>query len=247
MTYGIVIVSNTEFDDVLQIQISLMEKTIPSTIPVYILSNKDYMHPQFKTIVYDNSLPYTGRMLTCLQQIPEEYVIILRDSNIIIQYDDKYIQSLLHIMNQYSIDRINMYHIAHCEYPIKVNDTLSLHKHTDIRNYIFNVQPAIVRRTKLISVFEKHPNKSYLDAECEEIQIACRDSMSTYVIHDTECIQSMFHKTSKGFCFLTLTSAGKFLPIDTNMNPFVLQIQKTIFEEFIQKGTRPVHHKLPWV
>jgi hypothetical protein len=200
-----------------------------------------------KTVLYDDKIPYTGRLLHCLNQISNEYVLLIHDIDILVKYDAAMIQQIVDTMRKNTIDTVELKEYGDTTDPILIKDTLSIMKKNMNEQYTFCVQPRICLRESAVKLFTAFPNNQYLTSESGEIQDYIRKHQKTYCIHDTQSIRSTrnFH-CSPIFCFVHLTTHSKLIPLkdENKLDPSIQKEHEYIYSTFLKDSKREISNTI---
>ena len=133
----IVIYTNSDFFDILSIQLDFFSKIIDNNkYKVHILSDK-HVESIYNVITYDNSLPYAARILSCLNKIESEYILITHENDILLKFNEHIIDIFLDTMKKNDISSIELKQSINIFNPIKITDTLFLSKKNTGYIYIY--------------------------------------------------------------------------------------------------------------
>ena len=84
-----------------------------TSMPVYIFSDRETAYaatPRLKKVLkYNDSLPYAQKVLSCIEQIDEPYMILIQEKDLVFMFDEKKIQDILECMNDYSISTVDLH------------------------------------------------------------------------------------------------------------------------------------------
>jgi hypothetical protein len=252
----ICIYSHSSFFDVLQIQVDYLAKLFGGTDqPIYLFIDKPYdkeTNLKFTTIQYDDTIPYTKRLLYCIEQINQPYIIVSHEGDILLKYDASIIQKLVEVMSTNEVDSVDLLsHRVECKDTIQVSDTLSIVRIGGNR-YAYSVQPRLWKRESAKNLYSFLPGKDYKTSEDEYVQSYVSDNQKTYGICCTNPIKSFglqVHSPNLGihvspiYAFLHLTGANRFvrnIKESDNVDPFIAEAQRDIHNKYIKGLPREV-------
>lgn len=190
-----------------------------STISVenkYAFSNEvDSSLSDFVHIKYDDSQPYTNRLLSCLNKIDSEIILFTHEDMILCgEVQKKYILEALEAIGD--VDFVKLLKggtpkdtVVDITY--KQSDVLKYCRHSF--DYFFAIQPTIWKREKLIELLENNKGKSIWELE-ETGQEHCRASKykGLYMYHQLDRQRGMFHWDSTAYPYIaTAVHKGKWV------------------------------------
>jgi len=251
----ICIYSHSSSFDVLQIQIDYLAKLFGGTDQlIYLFIDKPYdkeTNLKFTTIQYDETIPYTKRLLYCVEQVNQPYIIISHEGDIILKYDAATIQNLVGTMIANQVDSVDLLsHRVECKDTIQVSDTLSIVRIGKNR-YSYSVQPRLWKTDSAKNLYSFLPGKDYKMSEDEHVQSYLSENQKTYGICCTNPIMSfgicilheMSFYVSPAYVFLHLTRSGKFvrrIKESDKVEPFIAQAQKDIYDKYAESSSREI-------
>jgi hypothetical protein len=194
---------------------------------------------KYKTILYDDKLPYFNRLLNCIKQINYEYICIMHETSLLIRFNNKIIAPLIDAMKNNNIDSLDFRHGSTPEIPIY--ESLYIGKKPDNFQYLFNVQPTLWRRESIIKLVSNFPNKDYRESEDSDVQNYVKLNMKPYTIFDNNNVLSTREiRCSPTFCYLYITSFRKSINIttETKIEPFIKDEFERILKEYSIKSER---------
>jgi hypothetical protein len=210
--------SHTDYTDILRIQTAFLDvlpcKTIlfinrPPTIP----TKFDQM------VFYNESLNYSKRVLQCLQQIDDEYILFFHDMDIVTQCSIPQLTRCIEFMKSKEIDRVDLQYSDLIQESAIPFENVMLTKSTC---YIYNVNPSLWKRSVFLNIMERF-DKSYRDIENQETQTYC-ESFSVYKLWSPKKIHAGYFHVTDLFVFLHITHGGRMLPLTNNNLEPALQV-----------------------
>jgi len=179
--FSLVIYTHTDFLELWKI-IPYSLKKLNISLPIILLcDNKEpYINLyDFSDIIqYDDNVPYTSRLLSCLAQIKEEYILLIHENTILTRFDNDKINIIKKYVESSELTRVHL-SIDHSGYNVYENrrvdkNSCRLNKIILDNNiiltsangyYHYSVGPSIWNKEKLYSILKEFPNKSYRDVE----------------------------------------------------------------------------------
>jgi len=239
----ICIYSHSTVFDVLEIQFEYLSKLFNNEEQkIYLFADKNYdKHTKLKyeTILYDDNITYNRRILTCIEKIICEYFIISHESDILFKYNKDIIFKISEIMKQNNIDSVELKQQPNCINKIKVTNELSLTDVTE-KDYTFNVQPRLWKRTSSLKFFGSIPNVTYKSIEIGVTQNYIEQNFKTYSLCNTRPVRSLRKFIQiPDYVYIHITSQGGFIKQDmTNVDKFIIDEYNNIHKKYIEKSNR---------
>jgi len=228
-----VIYTHTDYLDVLTIQTDYCEKIYNKVLFINenSLDLSDIYSKYERVCFYKNEDPYSKRLIQCLNQIEDDYIVFFHDIDILINMNPNTIITLHDFLKTKKYDRIDLKHTESINSSLiyeclnihdhltwgkcdTVNDTnMFLIKQDDPREYIYNVNPSIWRRETLLEIMNKFPTKTYRTIEDMDVQLFCKkyNIFKLYSKHKYEC---GYFNCVEDFKFLHISHNGKLLPLN---------------------------------
>lgn len=172
-------------------------------------------------IKYDSSLLFTSRLVPVLQELPEDYILLIYDVDIIINIDEEALQNYICIMNENNIDRVNIAVFdgnsqKYCKNKQYALCDLNSSLNQKTNHYVpIDCNPTIYHRLSFINLLKLFPNRKYncFDSDIDIIKY-CKNKMKCYGIQCTPNLKIIYNR-GLTYChklsFLHITVAGKFL------------------------------------
>lgn len=230
----LVVYSNSEYEDVLAVQDTFLQKYSGRKI---LLTDKvpKIAHHFDSVLFYDGSLQYSKRVLQGMNSIQDEYVVFFHDMDILVQYTPSRIEELIFFMKEKSIDRVDL------QYTNETNsDTYSFQNVTLVRNqnrFVYNVNPSVWKRDVLLSIMSQF-DRNYRQIESEDVQVVARQ-YRIYKLWVPKPIYAGYYTTTDLFVFLHITHEGRLLPTSSNsLDPWLNIVYRGILSSF------PFHRQL---
>lgn len=252
----ICIYSHSSHFDVLQIQVDYLKKVFKDTgQKVYLFLDKEFTMPEdpnYTTIIYDENIAYTKRMLYCIEKVDAPHFVLSQESDIIVRYNGDAIKALTETMDKMNIDSIDLLiRDLKCEKQEKVTDTLFI---TNLkggtwhlgRNLVYTVQPRLWKKESAKQFFSSIGDASYKDVEREETQKYITENQTTYGLCSTTPMMS-YGLISKEFpaapeyIFIHVTQNGNFVSKaseNDDIHPEIAAIEKELYEKYIEGATQ---------
>lgn len=236
--FSILIYTHSDYFDILPIQLEYFEKLEAN---VYLLSNEAYSCP-YKTILYDSAKPYASRLITGIEQINDDYIIVTHENDILIRFNEDFIKDIIRVM-QDEIDSVEVKHDPRGSGAIPVNAETSILKKTE---YFYNVQPTIWKRERLLQMLRTFPERVYRTIEHDDVQKYMAENYRTYTLSCKNPIQSIWHKLPPEYCYLHLTSRLMLLPCkkENNLHAAAQEEHEYIFTKYLATSKRKIQNSL---
>ena len=187
-----IIYGNTDYLDVLEIQTDYMVGR--GNLTLFLNHNEldvtRITSKYDKIVYYDNKDTYAKRLLTCLEQIDDEYFLFLHDIDILLNVDNVMIENFYEFLKINNFDRVDLKHSDNkisnliieynqnkqvSEWEPKLIDELSdglyLIKQDNPNDFIYNVNPSIWKREALLEIVKNFTNKNYRTIEEMDVQL----------------------------------------------------------------------------
>lgn len=171
-------------------------------------------------IYYTKSNIYSKRLHEIMRQIDSEYVILLHDVDLILNFNKIKVAQYIALMKKTNIDRLSFGVYDNPNNVIKENEIEICKLEKGIsKNYFtpFDHTPSIYRKDKLISIYKNFENETYAKLEQNSnVQDFVDNNIKCYGIQKNKNISLVYHRGfvfSEDISFLHLTIQGKFLPL----------------------------------
>ncbi len=248
-----VIYGHTDYLDVLKIQTDYM--SVYNNVTLFINNNNldlgDLYSKYTKVIFYDDSKQYSYRLLDCLNQINEKYLVFIHDIDIVLNIDEQTILSFHNFMETNNVDRIDLKQSHNLNVldvievdknnsvdswkKIKkeeINDAIYLVKQEDPNDFIYNVNPSIWKRESLLELVNAFPHKTYRTIEDMDVQNYCK-RFDVYKLYSKNSIECGYFICLEIFKFLHISHSGKLLRLTDSFTTELNQSYRPISEEYI--------------
>lgn len=158
----ILVYSHSSYFDCLDICVHQLTKYGISNF--IILADKQYKH--YETIIYDDSVSYTERLLSCLKFIKDEFFIFLHEDFIL--YNNPKLEDLCNT-NYEKFDSVRLIRSGVSDITTKLSD--NVYKITSEIDYHFAIQATIFRKTYLQTILENNLklNIWQLESRCQQL------------------------------------------------------------------------------
>lgn len=228
------IYSHTDYLDVLKIQTDYTD-SIKDKILFINKNNLDnnHIYSKYKKVIfYDDSIPYSRRIIECLTQIDDEYILLCHDIDIILNFNQELINQFHNFLKYHNFDRIDLKHfeshhsdLVYCCDDIKnylswsvtdnvISDNkLYLMKQNDSSKYIYNVNPSIWKKESILDIMYNFPNKDYRSIEGFDVQEFSKKFTIFKIFTSEKKICGHFHCIDD-FIFFHISHSGKFVPLN---------------------------------
>lgn len=182
---------------------------------------------------YNENIAYSERWVSILEsniKIMNDYIIVIHDVNIIINFNLFKINRLIDILKKYNIDRcsLNVFDGSEIIYDDIV--ICNLNKITKTNTLIpYDVGPSIWNKHSFLKLWKTFPNMSYRESELNNnLQNYCKTHLKCYGLQKTNekiyyCIGRPYYEFFK---ILNITIKGEIL--------FPYEVYMDVKDEFIE-------------
>jgi len=190
-----VVYSHSDFDDILKISSDYLS-VVKNKILLINKNDKNLseIYSKFNNVIfYNDELTYSDRLSSSLKQIDAEYIIFTHEIDILIEKNDSILNKFVEIMQLESIDRIDLQvngsdtnkEFIKIKKEIDVNQWEKLNidnindydyylgLNTNPRNYIYNVNPSIWKKSSFEELMLKFKARTYRNIEFDDVQDYC--------------------------------------------------------------------------
>jgi len=223
--------SHTDYLDILEIQTDHIcnggKHTLFINKPTH---NIDHIIKQYdRVIFYNDEDTYATRLLSCLLQINDDYILLTHDIDIVISVHEDSISKIIKLAQQHNWDRVDLKYAAIDKNSILVDVTsenninqrdiftdkiyknrLYLVKQTKPENYIYNVNPSIWKREVLIHILSTFKDKTYRSIEGIDVQYFC-EQYNVYKLFSSNVKECGYFQCVNEYVFLHITHGGKLI------------------------------------
>ena len=243
--------THTDFIDVIDISTNQLKDHNKILLINKNTMDLSYLYKQYKQVLfYDDSLPYIGRIFSCITKIDSEYILMINDTNAIIKKDDKSIEKLCEIAKEHNIDRIDLQYINintnknthHIKLRLEDKDYTLLHNKNG--PYVYNVNPSIWKLSSFIDFCKLFQFSGYREIE-HHAQGYCSTNIKVYRPHGM-FVNAGWYAVLPFFQFIQITHGGTYLPASNNNmeSPLLISEWNKIIKKFNLPGKRGWHtHK----
>jgi hypothetical protein len=164
--------THSDYNDILNLTLKRLKKHFDGVDLFICTNNAKYIHDTYSeynatVYEYDDSLPYTSKLLSALKQIKTEYVLFNHDNNIL--YKDVHTVVLNGILDTMTAQNMDTVRLSYCGItPPDISDS-SLVK-VNRGGYYLSVFPAFWRTSSLIALCERFKDVTYRQFEFGETQ-----------------------------------------------------------------------------
>ena len=232
----IAIYTHSDFFDILPIQLAYFKQLVRGAT-VTLCTNTLYDACEYPQLLYDENLPYAGRLLSCLSQLDVTYLLLTHENDVICSIDTAMLETLVAKMTEYGIDTIDLKHESRGSAPLYVTDRLSLVKKSE---YFYCVQPSLWRRSSLQAILAKYSDRGYRQIESDDIQKYMVETWNVRGLCATPSMQTIWYKVSPYYAYIHLTSRLLLLPCsaENGLHPYIQQVHEQIFALYLSHSTR---------
>ena len=210
--------THSDYADLWEVLKDTTSKLIPTKYRrlVAVNANSSTQPAGFDDILtYDDSLNYSDKVLSLMNQISTEYVAFIHDNDLMMSFSDKIFVELLSTIKTHNMDRCMFGVIGRNNGSIQsphfnlVNTNNTKSSHFTIP---YDVSPSIWRTQAFKDALSVVPNTSYRDIEESAIQTYCKEKLNVYGFASDEHKRAYYtigRPFSEPFQFLHMFVRGK--------------------------------------
>jgi hypothetical protein len=245
--------THTDYLDVLEIEEHYTNNYGNRTLLINKSNIESEIYSKYnKVIFYDDTQPYATRLLS-LSELDDKYILFHHETDIIINKNDAIVEDLILIMEEKGIDRIDLQWRDQNKWnpntrKIDVHD-FQISKQENIKDYIFNINPALWKLSTFLAVHTKYKNEKYKTIEWHNIeggelslQKHCKN-LNFYKLWLSKPLHSGALICLYFFQYIHITKNGKWYPKNQTFrfsgNPQTYDEYNKIIKDFnLGKGKR---------
>lgn len=216
----IVVYTHTDMKDVWIPFFGRLKTFMPNS-KIYLICNSQEHELDFiyKTVVYDDKLPYTNRLFSSLQEIQEEVVLFIHEDMIL--YDEPNFDLLTRYIELVKLGSVRSIKLIYAGADCSVSDidnTLVTNEYSK-----FSIQPTIISVKSLIDIVGQSLGKNIWNFESD-----VANSKDDYMVKTgSEQKRGMYHYDSRVFPYIaTAITKGKW-----SYSEYPIQLD-SVFKEF---------------
>jgi len=233
-----VVFSHSSYSDIWEAYFGELEKYLPNVFGArYLFVDHDSrklladVPDDFKIVYYDESCPYSDRMLFCLRQIDEQVCLFQHEDMILCgEVDTDAIEKYLGVLREHNLDSIKL---------LKGGDTKDapFEPHTGLfwaEEWFFAVQPSLWKVESLKKIFENFVGTNIWELE-KSVQGFCKENdFRVLYSYKGESKRGRMHWDSSVFPFIaTAICKGKW-----NTEEYSEELQEIFIEYGIDRLKR---------
>ncbi len=202
---------------------------------------------KYKTILYDDKLPYMSRVKNCMEQVNSEYIFMIQDNDILFRYDSNLVDLIVDKMKAHGIDTIDCKRNSTSNDKILIRDNIFIAPKDDNDGRMFSFQPRIWLRSSMLRLFSNFLNNTYDTGEEGEIQNFTKKYQKTYCIVDNNTsIKSIGYQYSSSLCVIHITTRSKVITCreGSNVDPIIRSEIDKIFNTYLTNTKRQIDTKI---
>jgi hypothetical protein len=210
-----IIYTHTDFIDIFKIQYEHIIKLISIDNIIIFSNNNNVLYEDFILYTYDDILTYPERILSCLNKMTnkDEYYLVIHENDIMIKYNDIYINNISTIMKDDNIHRVDL-----CSF--NSNSSISRYNITLNKNnnfYLFSVGPSIWNISIYEDILINNSNSTYRNIEYYGTNYIINKNYNVYNIYTEHNLKNTYlNRVFPDFCFfLHITTMGAYV-LDKN-------------------------------
>jgi hypothetical protein len=238
----IAIYTHSDYFDILPVQLAYFNKVVTGAT-VTLFTNIPYPECEYQQILYDDSLPYAGRLLSCISQLSSTYFLLTHENDIVCAYDPSFLEGLVAKMEEHGIDTIDLKHESQGSDPIHFTDEVALVKKA---HYFYCVQPSLWKRSSLEAILTKYSDRGYRQIEQDDVQKYMVETWNVRGIVATNSIQTIWYRVSPYYAFIHLTSRLLLLPCkeENGLEASLHKEHQEIFAKYFTPSARGVQETI---
>lgn len=203
---------------------------------LYVLSNKIIeQYDTTKTIVYKSHIPFAERILNASTTLDYEYILLMRDSDILVGPTDVIKLSYLEeTIKKYDIDSLRLNNSGVNDndlHNIIENDCYYINENSD---YLFSLYPTIWKKRSLLDLMKNFKTYKYYDMECKEINNFCKKYKNCFVYNEACKIRQYNERYAHIIKFIHILQHGKWTYVHDPS--YVLEIKKEFNIDLTKRG-----------
>jgi hypothetical protein len=221
ITYG-----HTDYIDILNVHANYIKDLGHHTlfindsagVPLDILQHYD------DVAYYDDSLPYAGRMLQCMNQINYDYFLLILDTDIVLNVDTIILEWFVKFLKSTDYDRIDLKYTSNLQSSLildiedwkqvkEIGSSTYLVRAENPHDYIYNLNPSIWKRESFMDLLTTFPEKNYRNIEFLDVQEYCQ-KFNVFKMHSKNFLECGWFRCLELFKFLKITHGGRLLPLN---------------------------------
>tara|TARA_Y100000768_G_C23989983_1_gene691764 strand:- start:5547 stop:6377 length:831 start_codon:yes stop_codon:yes gene_type:complete len=270
----LIIYSHSEYEDILDIATSHLSQYKNKVLLINDQYKSDrYVNDYLDIIKYNDVEPYASRLLK-LNEIDEEYILFMHETDILIKYDIDVINNMKIYMKNQDIDKIELQHCAWppADMPLKqtynmknkeiyFNDVCNLYKIDNPKFFVYNVNPTLWKKKSLLNIMYNFREYNYRDIEADAVQKYTSDNFVCMSLKCCKYVKCAYFTCPPFFQFIHITHYGKFAQIKKKFydnknfkhinNTYLLDNEiydhyiKKIYEPYIKNSKRQIRNSFP--
>lgn len=244
MNICILLHTHSDYSDIWPIMLKRLEIYGPN-YDLYIVSNTNIIgFDKEKIIYYDPDTPYANRIYLATCTLKYKYVLLMRDSDILVGPTDFDMLKLIeNTILKYNIDSVRLNNSG--------IDTLDLDNHIENdcyiinknSHYLFSLYPTIWNRLSLNELMYKFKDYKYYDMECETVNEYCKKFINCFVYNKICKLRQHNEYYAHIVKFIHILQHGKWTYVhDTD---YVLEIEKEFTIDLTRRGFHNSSYRRP--
>jgi hypothetical protein len=215
----IIVITNSQYSYLWPILNDKLKKCENIFIGIDSNPNEFIFNENFNLINYDINLNYTKRIKSILEKINDDYIVLVHDIDIMLNFDNEILEKYFNIVKENRLDRLSFGVYNNPNKIIQKDNIVICKLDPRISNNFFTPfdhTPSIYNRKNLIELYTIFNHESYVSVEQNlEVQRYVNENYKFYGIQKTNDIILKYHRGfvfTEFFNFLHITIQGKFLP-----------------------------------
>jgi hypothetical protein len=249
-----VIYSHTSYLDVLRVQSDYATKYGPAILCINSnnLDISDIYEKYDNVVFYDDTVQYAERLVHCLNQIDDEYFLFMHDIDILLWANQDVINKFYRLMLINGIDRIDLKrtntldqpNLIEIDFNIESNGWITkpvgeigdgdyMIKQENPKEFIYNVNPSIWKKSTLLDIMVNFKHKSYRNIEDLDVQ-NFSTKLNVYKLYSKKYLMCGYFNCLELFKFLHISHNGTLLSLNDSFTTMYGQQYSDVKDEYIK-------------
>lgn len=205
----IVVYTHTDYNWVWPAWYNQTDKFLPNSKKLMFVNKADEVRKDYTVISYDDSLRYSQRIVSCLDKLNDDEVIIFHHEDMFL-YDTPNLNLLEHYIKLVREDKINLIKLLRNSKTLTVS-TFSNFLYPNSKEEFFSIQPTIVKVGVLKEIFSLTPGNTIWEFETHSLNSPLSSKYSSYFAYDQGRLRGRSHWDSNIYPYVaTAVVKGKW-------------------------------------
>lgn len=195
-----ILYSHSDYDNVWEVWKYQLDKYLPNSKVHMFIDNFSLKEKYpYNIIFYKDGIPYTDRVISCLNQLLDDEEVVIYQHEDMFLYDKPYIETLNEFSELVKADEVDLIRLVRV---VDIDNKSKKHKWL-YENPIgdkYSTQPTIIKVKTLKKIFSYSPNKNVWDFE-KHCSITCND-LKSYFCYIDENRRGLIHYDSKIYPYI---------------------------------------------